>query len=136
MKTKILKLVLCAFAALPLGVWADEEVVSTATTWTFNAWTTADNVYTANNAWYVNEKLYARSINSRSYSIKELGSATPYTFADGHQVSVSKYAQTSGNFTVSGSATLKTAGEASNDATPAFAFNTSVPYPLFQYFSP
>ena len=128
MKTKLLKLALCAMTLLPLGAWADEEVVSTTTTWTFNSRTTADNVYTANTAWNVTDKLYDRSIKDRNYSIKDItGSALNLLFSDTYEVSASKYALMNNNFTVSNSSTLKTAGEASNDATPAFAFNASVP---------
>lgn len=119
-----------------VGVWADdwygsEEVVSEATTWIFNDWETADNVHTENNAWRVENKLYARSIASKNYSIKTVES-TALTFSDGTSVSVTKYAQTNTASSTSYS-TATSAGQANDDVTPLFAFNASVPGTVYVY---
>ena len=119
--------------------WADvdfgtEEVVNTTTTWTFNDYTTG-SYYTTNKAWNVSEKLYARSIESRGFTITELSEGQQLAFSDGYVVRVTKFAASNSGVNIGSTSTTKTAGTANtSDTTPAFAFNASVAGTCYVYF--
>ena len=125
---------LCAFvAALPIGAWAQEEVVSEATTWTFNDYAEAEVKVDAETVKPQTDKLYNRSASSgRTFSFPALGAGENLTFSDGTTVNVTRVAKTT-NDAISGVMVNMTAGTAGNTGTPYFAFNTSVAGTCFAY---
>lgn len=133
MKTKLLKLALCAMTLLPLGAWAaidfgSEEVVNTTTTWTFNGYSDGDmKSYSQTN------KLYLRAISTRYYSISSLAESQNLQFSDNYQVTVNKVATSNAAGSMSTSdaknyiTTANSRPSGTNNGTSFFAFNASVP---------
>ncbi len=83
-------------AALPIGAWADDNNVSTITTWTFNSidngttYSTYDGSY--NYIAVGNNDLYARVLLSANctFTVNELATSQEIEFADGHKENVTK----------------------------------------------
>ena len=132
MKTKLLKLVLCALTLLPLSAWADinfgtEEVVNTTTTWTFNDYSDGDM-----KSFSVTDRLYTRAVSTRYFTIDATNQEL--TFSDGHGVTVNKVATSNTAGGVSSSTSVTTANSVSgNDVTAFFAFNASVAGTCYMY---
>ena len=91
MKTKLLKLALCAMAALPMGAWADidfgtEETVSQKTVWNFNSLTPEQEYSTVTE--YQNAYLRVTHADYK-ISVKAIASEN-ITLSDNTVLSVSK----------------------------------------------
>ena len=133
MKTKLLKLALCAFVAtLPMGAWADidfgtEATVSTTKTWVFDDLTGSPwSATTCVNSEYY---LRAQNTNSRTVTLTDLGSSETLTFCDGATTTANKYLAIikTNNSPVSGmTANSSNADGGKIYATGAFAFNADV----------
>ena len=131
MKTKLLKLALCAIAALPMGAWADsdrttystdgETVISETTTWVFNSHT-AGEIKTITSP--LSDGLYVRANNSNTWTIESAtGSAT---FSDGTTVSYTQIASSSGANSNQGSNVYSAAYTGAGRFYCTLAINTSV----------
>lgn len=131
MKTKLLKLALCAMAALPIGAWADsdrttystdgETVISETTTWVFNSHT-AGEIKTITSP--LSDGLYVRANNSNTWTIESAtGSAT---FSDGTTVSYTQIASSSGANSNQGSNVYSAAYTGAGRFYCTLAINTSV----------
>lgn len=145
MKTKLLKLALCAMALLPIGAWADvdfgtEKVVSTTTVWTFNTMTDAVNTasYLADDQG--NGNLYANSksgTNStiRTFTPTALENAQQFAFGDGYTVAISKVLVVNANLRNPNSLPSGTTAETiTGDYGQGFlAFNATVAGTLYVY---
>ena len=144
MKTKLLKLALCATALLPMGAWAidfgEEKVVSTTTTWTFDG-LTATTVY--NEITCIDDEYYLRASTSnpnRKFTVTA-GSEVKLTFSDGYIAKVTNYLQANGAMQNYNDTYLKATQTAGNDelvssrhsASCSFAFNASVPGTVYVY---
>ena len=134
MKRNLLKTMLCLFATLWTGtVLADEEVVSEATTWTFNDYAETETKVSESIIKPQTNKLYNRSASSgRTFSFPALDEEENLTFSDGTTVNVTRVAKTT-NDAISGVTANMTAGTAGNTGTPYFAFNTNVAGTCFAY---
>jgi len=139
MKTKLLKLALCAMAALPMGAWADEISVSTEKTWTFDG-LTAGTEYTSITSI---DGYYLRTSTSdpdRKFTVTA-GEQQTLTFPDKSTVNVTNYLLANGamqNFNDTYLTVTQTAGNDNlvsnrHAASCSFAFNASVPGTVYVY---
>ena len=138
MKRNLLKTMLAAVAlALPIGAWADETVISSATTWTFGDYAVSDAVTTGINEITVgssNSGLYNRSATSGRGFKWQTSDISSVTFMDGTEASVSMMAlKPNGQKVDSNDMTNLTAAQTTvdsedkkNSCTAFFTFNTSV----------
>ena len=144
MKTRLLKLALCAMTLLPMGAWAidfgTEKVVSTTTTWTFDD-LTATTVY--NEITCIDDEYYLRASTSnpnRKFTVTE-GAELKLTFSDGYIAKVTNYLQANGAMQYYNDTYLTATQTAGNDAlissrhsaSCSFAFNASVPGTVYVY---
>ena len=140
MKTKILKLVLCAFAALPLGAWAEEinfgtEVsVSSTTLWLFNDWTGSSISVGAVNDISGTASAYLRS----GYDLTSVSEIPNFVSIDGSESrAISKAIKRTG--TIGNASAINatyTAGKSigeSGSPNNLFAFNASVAGTVYVY---
>ena len=127
MKRNLLKTMLCAVvAALPVGAWAQEEVVSEATTWTFDDYTVNNTDKNETQNLSVKNKLYNRSASSgRGFYFDDI-TAQELHFTDALQTSVTVTRVAKSKAFNNSNMISKTAGANDNETTPFFAFNTSV----------
>ena len=139
MKTRLLKLALCAMALLPMGAWADEVSVSTTTTWTFDG-LTASTVY---NSLTVIDGYYLRTSSSapnRSFTVTG-GDEQTLVFSDNYTVKVTNYIVSNGAMQNYNDTYLLATQTAGNDAmvsskhvaSCSFAFNASVAGTVYVY---
>jgi len=148
MKTKLLKLALCAIAALPIGAWADdidfgsEASVSKTTLWTFDDLTTGDGYYTSRTTGDTGEfpklgNAYLRSVvTGRSFVVSDVTGPTSITLIDGTTKNITKYLHV--NAAAADLAKLKPTGTANtytetHKATGVFAFNAEVAGSIYVY---
>lgn len=135
MKTRLLKLALCAFvAALPIGAWADEpfggqKYISSTTTWTFNdlAGEVEKPAYTAVTTFDgADYYLRASSSNTATAEIKATSTPAVLTFSDGTTVTANYFVQF--NYKFGTAPDTQYAGTShSTKGVTSFAFNASVP---------
>lgn len=102
-----------------------EQFVGVEKTWYFDEYDEGD-YYGTNTNWKVSDKLYARSISSKKFTIVS-GESQELTFKDGTKKTVTKYAQANAAGGNSTSNVITAATTGTNDLTPSFAFNTTVP---------
>lgn len=128
MKTKLLKLALCAMALLPIGAWADvdfgtQKTVNTTTTWNFASLSgqVGQSAYTAITT-FDGVKYYLRAGASNTCEIKDGGSANSQTFADGTVVDARYYVSFNTKWSANPSA-MAYAGTDGVKALSALAFN-------------
>ncbi len=125
MKTKLLKIALCAMATLPMGAWAEEAKVTNTTNWLFNN-LSAETVY---KTYTELDGLYLRTNQSgRSFTVKSC-SATELEFADGYHVTATNYLYMNNNATYNGTDALvvtSTAGDESDLGRGMIAINATV----------
>ena len=134
MKTRLLKLALCAMATLPIGAWADidfgtETTVSQKTVWDFNSLTAEQEYSTVTE--YLNAYLRVTH-DSYKISVKATASSEDITLSDNTVLNVSKVI------------TLKTTNSPSLPTTAAttsqtgfsssFAFNAAIPGQVIVHF--
>ena len=133
MKTKLLKLALCAMAALPMGAWADidfgtEKTVSQKTVWNFNSLTAEQEYSTVTE--YLNAYL---RVTHDSYKISVKATASEnITLSDNTVLSVSKVItlkKTNSTSLPPSAATTSQTGFSSS-----FAFNAAVPGQVIVHF--
>ncbi|MBQ7427101.1 MAG: chitobiase/beta-hexosaminidase C-terminal domain-containing protein [Prevotella sp.] len=121
----------------------EEKVVSEATTWTFNDYTTTTEETKGISQ---KNKLYNRSASSgRGFIFEELTTSQEITFSSGAKATASKIAKPSGysysgtnaKYLTAGKGGNQTIGDKSvnlaNEVTPFFAFNTSVKGTCYAY---
>lgn len=130
MKTKLLKLALCAMAALPMGAWGDidfgsEATVSTTTNWTFGELTAETNYKTYTNI----NGLYLRTNQpGRSFTVKSFAE-TDMVYGDNYHLPSTNYLYVNKDATYTGDDALtatSTAGDASNKGRGMIAINATV----------
>ncbi len=151
MKTKLLKIALCAMATLPMGAWAEEAEeakVSTTKTWTFEDYAVSETPTT--NITEVTmggsaSGLYNRSATSGRGFKWQTSDVTSVTFSDGFYIPSVSIMATKGNAaynkdnliyltaakttaTISGTET-----DVKNYMTAFFAFNTTVAGTCYAY---
>ena len=134
MKRNLLKLALCAMAALPLGAWADVTTVGTRVLWTFNELSTGDLTSNTSgaNSYVIDQLLYTGNTGS---SIIELESSG--TFSDGTPYSTTKGIQLQSNTSDWSSifSSQRTGENYSGYLARSLAFNTTVPGTCYVIFS-
>lgn len=126
MKTKLLKLALCAFvAALPIGAWADidfgtEKTVSQKTVWNFNSLTTG----TEYNSVTEYQNGYLRNNNTDyTITVNDAPAESTITLSDGSEVSIERVLTLKkSNF----SGGVGTAANTTGYMRSTFAFNAEV----------
>ena len=133
MKTKLLKLALCAMAALPIGAWADidfgtEKTVSQKTVWNFNSLTAEQEYSTVTE--YLNAYL---RVTHDSYKISVKATASEnITLSDNTVLSVSKVITLKKTNSTSLSPSAATTSQTSFSS--SFAFNAEVPGQVIVHF--
>ena len=145
MNKELLKLALCAvMTALPLGAWADEAVISSATTWTFGDYAVSDAVTTGINEITVgssNSGLYNRSASSGRGFQWQTSDISSVTFMDGTQANISIMAvklskqkvDTSDMKDLTAAQTTISEVDKKNACTAFFTFNTTVAGTCYAY---
>lgn len=134
MKTILLKLALCAFAALPIGAWADDEV-NTAALWTFE---NLENNHQYASYSAINSSLptgedaqtaYLRTkVTGRSFTVTTVTGDVKIVLADGTKKSITQSLKTNNNMTnyYKGIPATTKANDQTDYACGAFAFDASV----------
>ena len=137
MKTKLLKLALCAMAALPIGAWADgidfgtEATVSTTTLWTFDDVSELNGITEYKNA-YIRDN---RAAETSNFEIKNDYTGGALTFSNGMSSGeFTKYLKTTAN-TDTPNAT-RTAGQNADRQIPTFALNAEVAGTVYAFVKP
>ena len=133
MKTKLLKLALCAMAALPIGAWADidfgtEKTVSQKTVWNFNSLTAEQEYSTVTE--HLNAYLRVTHANYK-ISVKAIASEN-ITLSDNTVLSVSKVI----TLKKTNSTTLPPSAATTSQTSfsSSFAFNAEVPGQVIVHF--
>ena len=136
MKTKLLKLALCAMAMLPIGAWADidfgtERTVSTKTLWTFDDVSVLNGITEYKNA-YIRDN---RAAETSNFEIKNDYTGGALTFSNGMSSGgFTKYLKTTAN-TDTPNAT-RTAGQNADRQIPTFALNAEVAGTVYAFVKP
>ena len=134
MKTKLLKLALCAMAALPMGAWADidfgtEKTVSQKTVWNFNSLTAEQEYSTVTE--YLNAYLRVTH-DSYKISVKATASSENITLSDNTVLNVSKVITLKKTNSPSLPTTAATTSQTGFSS--SFAFNAAVPGQVIVHF--